>query len=64
MTIAEIKAAVDNGKTVQWINSAYKVIKDQKRQYLIHYLPKDTYIGLTDIKGKYLNGFETDFTII
>lgn len=64
MNVEEIKAAVDEGKIVHWKNTAYRVIKDNIGQYLIHYPgPPENYIGLTWQDGKTLNGEEKDFYI-
>ena len=55
-TLAEIKAAVDNGQTVYTDSALYTVIKDDKGQYLIkcgHH-----YIGLTHADGITLNATE------
>lgn len=64
MTISEIKAAVDSGKTVQWVTAGYRVIKDNKGQYLINCLLNNSCVGLTNLKGDRLNGEESEFTII
>lgn len=64
MTIPEIKAAVDSGKIVQFATPAYRVIKDDKGQYLIICVLNNSCIGLTNQSGDILNGEESDFTII
>ena len=60
MTLPEITAAVDAGRTVYWSNVAYRVIRDEGGQYWIRcgtgYL-----IGLTWSDGQTLNGHEQDF---
>lgn len=62
MTVDEIKQAVDEGKTVHWVNEAYKVIKNSKNgDYLIKCIPNKHCIGLTWVDGKTLNGKEEDF---
>jgi hypothetical protein len=61
LTLDEIKAAVDAGKTVHWKNVGYKVIKG-KYEYLIVYYDKDA-IGLTHQDGVTMNGKPEDFFI-
>ena len=63
MTFDEIKAAVDAGQTVHWLNTGYVVHKDRLGQYLISYLPNGSCIGLTDREGQRLNGKEAEFFI-
>jgi len=63
MTLDEIKAAVDAGQTVHWVNTGYVVHKDRLGQYLIIYLPNDSCIGLTDRGGHRLNEKEAEFFI-
>ena len=63
MTLEDIKAAVDTGQTVHWVNTGYVVHKDRLRQYLITYVPNDSCIGLTDRSGHRLNGKEAEFFI-
>ena len=63
MTIAEIKAAVDAGKTVHWANEGYRVHRDALGQYLITFLRNGSTIGLTDRTGRQLNGAEADFFV-
>lgn len=59
-TAAAVKAAVDSGATVYTDTLAYKVIRDDIGQYLIHCTVNDYYIGLHGMEGtKYaeqLNG--------
>lgn len=62
MTLAQIKKAVNAGKTVHWSNDAYKVIKDNRGQYLIMH-SNGSGIGLTWADDKTLNGKEKDFYI-
>jgi len=61
MTIQEIKAAVDSGKTVHWSNTGYVVIKDRCGHYYIKCVSNDSYIGLTWTDGTTLNGKEAEF---
>lgn len=67
MNINEIKHAIKNGKNVYWSNTAYKVIKDNIGQYLIHCTINGHCIGLHGLKGteyeNILNGKEEDFFI-
>ena len=63
MNIAEIKAAVDAGKSVHWANEGYRVHRDGLGQYLITFAPNGSTIGLTDRGGRRLNGAEADFFI-
>ncbi|ARU03201.1 hypothetical protein [Yoonia vestfoldensis] len=61
MNIAEIKTAVDGGKTVHWSNEGYVVRKDILGQYLIVFEPNGSAIGLADRSGGRLNGQEEEF---
>ena len=63
MTLDEIKAAVDAGQAVHWVNIGYRVHKDRLGQYLITYVPNGSCIGLTDQSGHQLNGQEAEFFI-
>ena len=63
MNIAEIKAAVDAGKSVHWANEGYQVHRDGLGQYLITFVRNGSTIGLTDRSGRRLNGAEADFFI-
>jgi hypothetical protein len=63
MTLDEIKAAVDAGQTVHWVNTGYVVQKGRLGQYLITYVPNGSCIGLTDRGGHGLNGKEAEFFI-
>ena len=63
MNIAEIKAAVDAGKSVHWSNTGYRVHKDSLGQYLITFTRNDSTIGLTNRAGTKLNGQEEDFFV-
>lgn len=63
MNIAEIKAAVDAGKSVHWANEGYRVHRDGLGQYLITFMRNGSSIGLTDRSGRNLNGAEADFFI-
>ena len=64
MNIAEIKAAVDAGKSVHWANEGYRVHRDGLGQYLITFVRNGSSIGLTDRSGRQLNGAEADFFIL
>ncbi len=64
MNIAEIKAAVDAGKSVHWAHQGYRVHQDGLGQYLITFVPNGSTIGLTDRSGRRLNGAEADFFIL
>ena len=61
MNIAEIKIAVDAGKSVHWSNEGYVVRKDILGQYLVVFEPNGSAIGLTDRSGGRLNGQEEAF---
>lgn len=63
MNIAEIKAAVDAGKTVHWSNEGYVVTSDKLGQYMITFTGNGYSIGLTNLAGDELNGKEEDFFI-
>jgi len=63
MNTNEIKAAVDQGKTVHWSNSNYVVIKDDRGEYLIKSICNNHYIGLTWCDDMTLNGKESEFFI-
>ena len=63
MTLEDIKAAVDAGQTVHWVNTGYVVRKDRLGQYLIIYVLNGSCIGLTDRSGHRLNGKEAEFFI-
>jgi hypothetical protein len=66
MILSEIKAAVEAGKTVCWVNTGCTVIKDRKNQWLIawnHGQSNASYIGLTWQDGVTLNGKEEEFFI-
>ena len=69
MTLAEIKAAVDAGKTVHWSNEGYTVIHDTSNkcdQWLIafdHGGRHANYIGLTWQNGVTVNGKPEEFYI-
>ena len=63
MNIAEIKTAVDAGKTVHWASTGYVVRKDRLGQYLIVYLSNGSAIGLTNRAGTQLNGAVGEFYI-
>ncbi len=53
MNVAEIKLAVDAGKSVHWANEGgYRVHRDGLGQYLITFVPNGSTIGLTDRSGR------------
>ena len=54
-SLAQIKEAVNEGKTVCAGSSAYRVIKDNLGQFLIKYIYSDYCIGLTWRDGVTLN---------
>lgn len=58
MTLEQIKAAVEAGKTVHWANTGYVVIKDKIGQWLIiwdHGGRQENAIGLTHKDGVTMN---------
>jgi hypothetical protein len=60
----QIRAAVDAGLNVHWMNTSYKVIKDSVPQYLIKFTPeKDNVIGLTHRDNVTLNGHGSEFFV-
>lgn len=63
MNLAEIKAAVESGKTVCWSNRGYVVVKDRIGQWLIQFLTNGHCIGLTWTDGRTLNGKPEEFFI-
>lgn len=66
MTLDEIKAAVNAGKTVHWASEGYTVIRDQHDQWFIAYRHghRDAnYIGLTWTDGVTVNGRPDQFYI-
>ena len=63
MTVDEIKAAVDAGKSVHWANEGYRVHRDGPGQYLVTFVRHGSTIGLTDRSGRHLNRAEADFFI-
>jgi hypothetical protein len=63
MTLEEIKAAVDAGNRVHWINSGYLVTRDDLGQYLITFTRNGSAIGLTSRDGTRLNGQPDEFFI-
>lgn len=62
MTLNEIKAAVDQGKTVCWSNEAYEVVK-ARDEYLIVFIHNDHAIGLTWRDGVTMNGKPEEFFV-
>lgn len=63
MTLEEIKAAVNTGKTVCWSNYGYVVVHDQVGQWLIKFTPNNHCISLTHQDGVTMNGKPEDFFI-
>jgi len=61
MNLQEIKAAVEAGETVHWVNQQYVVIKDTLGRFLIKCLTNDSCNGLTWTDGQTLNGKESQF---
>jgi hypothetical protein len=61
MTLAQIKAAVDAGKTVHWANEGYVVNKDRNGDYLIVFTSNKSTIGLTWKDGVTMNGKPEEF---
>lgn len=63
MTLEEIKAAVDAGNRVHWINSGDVVTRDRLGQYLITFTRNGSAIGLTSRDGTRLNGEPDEFFV-
>ena len=63
MTLAGIKAAVDAGNRVHWVNSGYVVTRDDLGQYFITFMRNGSAIGLTGRDGTLLNGEPDEFFI-
>lgn len=63
MTLFEIKAAVDSGRTVHWASDLYTVVHDDKGRWLIVCTANGSAIGLTWRDGTTLNGDESQFYI-
>jgi hypothetical protein len=63
MTLEEIKAAVEAGKTVHWVNENYVVMKDSIGHWMVHCPRNDHYIGLTHRDGVTMNGEPSEFYI-
>ncbi|MEP0941934.1 hypothetical protein [Marinobacter sp.] len=63
MTLEEIKAAVDAGNRVHWVNSGYVVTRDELGQYLITFTQNGSAIGLTSRDGTRLNGKPVKFFV-
>lgn len=61
MTLQEIKAAVDAGDRVHWVNSGYVVTRDDLGQYHITFTRNGSAIGLTSRDGTRLNGEPDEF---
>ena len=63
MNAQEIKAAVDAGRTVHYVNEGSTVIKDRLGRYLIE-SSSGHCIGLTWLDGSTLNGGAHDFYVV
>jgi len=63
MTLEEIKATVDAGDRVHWVNSGYLVTRDRLGQYHITFARNGSAIGLTSRDGTCLNGKPDEFFI-
>ena len=63
MTLEKIKAAVDAGNRVHWVNSGYVVTRDDLGQYLVTFTRNGSAIGLTSRDGTRLNGKPDEFFI-
>ena len=61
MRLEEIKQAIDEGKTVRWSNSLYKVVKTNDNYDIL--CTNGYCIGLTWQDGVTLNGDEKAFYI-
>lgn len=61
MTLNEIKAAVQAGKTVHWMNTGYVVTCDKLGQWHIRHTPTGHCIGLTHRDGTTVNGRPEEF---
>jgi hypothetical protein len=62
MTLTEIKQAIEENKSVFWVNQAYQVIKNKFGDYLIKHTSGNC-IGLTWRDGVTLNGKENEFFV-
>ena len=63
MTLEQIKAAVESGQTVHWVNDGYRVVKDNLGQWLIVCDQNQNAIGLTWQDGVTMNGQGHQFYI-
>ncbi|WP_412553486.1 hypothetical protein [Shimia sp. MIT1388] len=63
MTLEGIKAAVDAGNRVHWVNRGYAVTRDCLGHYLITFTRNGSAIGLTSRDGTRLNGEPDEFFI-
>ena len=63
MTLEDIKAALDAGNRVHWVNSGYVVTRDDLGQYLITFTLSGSAIGLTSRDGTRLNGQPDEFFV-
>ena len=63
MTLEDIKAAVDAGNRVHWVNSGYVVTRDDLGQYLITFTRNGSAIGLTSRDCTRLNGNPDEFFV-
>ena len=64
MTLDEIKAAVESGKTVCWSNRGTHVVKDKIGQWLIVTQSNGYATGLTWRDGVTLNGEPEEFFVL
>jgi hypothetical protein len=63
MTLAQIKSAVEAGKSVHWSHDGYSVIKDKLDRFLIVCHRNDAAWGLTWTDGVTMNESESNFYI-
>jgi len=63
VSLSEIKAAVEAGKTVHWASPAYRVIRDSIGQWLIKCSFNGHCWGLTWCDGVTVNGKPDEFWI-
>jgi hypothetical protein len=63
LTLQEIKAAIEAGKTVHWASEGYVVVKGKHEQWFILFPSNGHCIGLTWQDGITLNGRPDEFFI-
>lgn len=63
MTLEEIKAAVESGKTVYWSNRNYMIIKDNLGRWLIRCVLNGSCIALVWSDNYTLNGTPEEFFV-